>query len=42
MLSAHKAGSMGKFGGRLAVESHVRPTLIVVPSPSFDDRFGFD
>jgi hypothetical protein len=31
----------GKFGRRLAIESHVRPTLVVVPPPGFDDRFGF-
>jgi hypothetical protein len=40
MLPAHKAGSMGEFGWRLAVESHMSATLIVVPAPGFDNRFG--
>ena len=41
MLSASKAGSMGKFGRRLAIERHVRPTLVAVPPLGFDDRLGF-
>ena len=41
MLLAFQTNSMGKFGRRLAIESHVRPTLVVVPSAAFDDRFCF-
>jgi hypothetical protein len=41
MLSARKAGGMDKFCWRLAIESHERPTLIVILSPGFDDHFGF-
>ena len=30
----------GKLLWRDIIESHVRPSLIVVAPPSFDDRFG--
>jgi hypothetical protein len=41
MLSAHKTGNMGDSGWRLATESSVRPTFIVVTARGFDEYFGF-
>lgn len=41
MLPGLQPDSMGKSGQRLAIESHVRPTLIVVPASGFDNHFRF-
>lgn len=32
---------MGKFCRRSLMEGHVRPALVVVPSPGFDNNFYF-